>query len=507
MQVSARPYKFCFSKNPIIYKFTVEDPGDAGCMVSVRLFIGLHGSTPVSSIIDIDLKPDADGNASVNLQDVIDSFISYTVPLNNGNAQAATNIKDFYIKFRRITDAITNPSWIDTESSYVRTVIKGGIQKLYAGIADYFILKYSDLSSQPFLTWQNDKSFIGIDEKRWISWLCTDNTGMTSIIAKFTAYDFAGDPVGDASISIPNNGADNLYHIPVGIPQIGILPLSTGQSDVWYYEVVIKELASATNYSPAYRFYVDYRKFFNSRTFHYYNSLGGIDFVRIIGETEQDSSIDFVENESFTGDIVPNVPDTQYLQSGRTRMDLFKSDVGYRHRLEDITVLKEIFTSTFIWQYFANTVLSVFVSNKSAKMPGSATRRFNLPIDWKYGFTESVYTPESAYAAVPQISCYLLVTDLVVSVASTEPDQVPTYYLDFNLYGGDADYFNIYFSLDDGATWAEVPVAYPVNSSRFEYAINTDDEIPVSTMTHKVKLVPYCSTNNPGQFAIAEYVD
>jgi hypothetical protein len=508
MEITARPYQYCFSKNKIEYQFLVENPKEAGCRAEIKLYMGdeevapelaepeytislvpnpifseyndarlnigyirsnvniiirikrlsdnaildladydtLPNATPASVVaalktvldthigteiedvvlesestiritynnelylIEYDnfiitdvsptetglmiystiLKPQSDGTCAINLQDIIDSYIQYQLP--EGTAVVvATNLSKFYIQYRRITEIDTDTEFTSDEEN-MRTAIKGGIGKLFELLEEnYFTKQYSNVLLQPFSTWQPDKRFIGKTDKIWITWMCILMGDSPAKGLRIRYYNFAGEET-IVDKEIPNAGADILYHIPAGIQQLGI-----PADDLWYYTLRVEYLdgddTEASAFSPLYTFYVDYRNFYGSRVFNYYNSLGGIDYVRILGETEENYSRDFSESEVFIGQLDESLPPSSFEHSNIRRADSFKSDVGYRHNPEEIEALKEILTSALIWEYYSDKRLRVILTNKSGTMKRSNSKRFSLPIEWRYGFIDPVYTP------------------------------------------------------------------------------------------------------------------
>lgn len=512
MEITSRPYQYCFSKNKIEYQFNVELPDAAGCLVDIQLFKGkdevpwdtsylysflienpntseLHPergrvdliikavkpnvtynvkikqlsddsiitmatytTTDTSTIddvidsiktqlltavplvgmisimgnemtfffdnanytllnehievidnndpeigvkvFDITVKPDTSGNCAIDLKDIIDSLISFSVP-SGTNIIKAENFDYFYIKYRRITDAITDAEYITSEVDHIITVIKGGVTNLAYLLSDdnYFITKYSNVKLQPFCTWQPDKTFVGAKDKFWISWMCLLMGDNPSKGLRIRWYDKNGvETVIDKAI--PNDGADVLYHIPAGPQQLGI-----PTNNLWYYTLRVEYLdgddTPDSAFSPTYTFYLDYRTFYNAKLFNYYNSLGGIDHVRILGEEEESFSRDLVESEIFVGEVDAGIPVSSIDQSNFTTAYSYKTDVGYRHTKAEIEALKEIFTSKMIWQYYFDKLLRIHLLNKSGKITGTDSKRFNMPIEYKYGFVDSVYTPLS----------------------------------------------------------------------------------------------------------------
>lgn len=500
-----RPYKFCFSKNDITYKFLLPSPDDDGCMLNVQLFIGPtgYGVAPSEMVYEISLRPGAGGLVTVNLQDIIDSCIPYVLPAIP-DIVAAVNLKDFFIKYRKITTADPDAELI-SDGEHIITAIKGGIQKLYEPANNYFIYRYPDEVLQPFNTWQKDKTFVGLNDDFFISWLCLKIIDSIAKVVRVIAYDFSGNPSDPIDLDILGNGEFVLYHIPAGVNQLGLLPLTGatgGGTDIWYYTLQVKEKDDNVTYSDLYAFYVDYRNFYKTKIFNFYNSLGGLDHVRILGVTEDDYSRDIIESELFQGQIRTDTPPTEYQQSGLKRLDQFKTDVGYRHTAEQVAVLKEIFTSALIWEYYSKMPLRIFITSKSGKVTSSDAKRFNLPIEWRYGYVEPVYTPESFYKKIGEgITCNITLFDLIITPLNNVEGTPAEFQANWQVYGNFLiDHYDLEFSLDDGLTWAPFTGAgldygQLQYSIEFEIGIDEPDYIP-----HQLRITPYCTagSDSPG---------
>lgn len=394
-RVIQRPHLYCFSKNQILWRFEVDTPGDPGCMLDVYIsVVGLNGIDDNVSTYQTQLKPDNDGICNVYLQDIIDSMIDYEFPDPvGGQVQYGKNLKRVTLKFRRITTADPSPAWNESEYSHTRYVVKGGIELLKHDHNNYF--KNVHAINKPFATWLPKYCFVGLTDKFWISILFTGITTSTGErVLKVTA-EFTNNTTEVISIPIPSvDDVYGLYHIMAGAGALGINDIAAGRQ-LWRYSLQVTHPTShLIVFSETYMFYIDYRLFYNTQLFSYYNSLGGLDFVRILGDIEDDYQRNFTETEMFTGSLLPGSPPASaYKQTNITRYNSYKGDTGLRHTPAQVMALQELLCSELIWQQISDRLYQVWLLNKGDKLKKKTDKKWNLPLEWRYGFVEQVYTP------------------------------------------------------------------------------------------------------------------
>ncbi len=389
-KVVQRPHLFSFSKNQLLWRVYVSYPTEAGCMLDIKLSandVDLPVLDPPT--YQTQIKPDADGYVNVYLQDVADSMLENTLPDIDGlPVQASTNIKTFTFQFRRISTAYPGTGWETDDAIFV---VKGGIEQLKHDYNNYF-LNYHAVN-KPFATWKPMNSLVGIYDAFFISILFTDEAipaWMTRVVAEWT--DGTTDTI-DTNVDVTVLGK-MFFHLKAGAEALGINALAAGRQ-LWRYSIQARDQADDTiEYSERYYFYADYRAFYNTKIFTYFNSLGGLDFARILGEQEDDYQRSFAEAESFSGSLVVGEPAlTQYLQTGHTRMISYKSDAGLQHTKDQTMALQELHVSNLIAEIVGGKYRRVWILSKGDKLMKKTDKKWAFPIEWRYGFTETVYTP------------------------------------------------------------------------------------------------------------------
>ena len=387
-----QPYNYSFSKNPMLWRFYTATPLAGGCFIQIKLQAYIINSTDDPLEFNTSIKPGTDGFANFYLEDIVDSMINFVYP-GTGIINIAANIKKFKVSFREVTNVIPNPGYTDIATDYY--VIKGGIENSKHDYNNYFSNYH--LSNKPFATWLPDNCFAGLEDDFYLSILfANDFTALDTdartlrIIAEWT--DSSTDTI-DINFDAPI-GPYLLYHIKAGATALGINAIAAGRMLYRYKLQIVNTATPATTYSAVYTFYIDYRLFYKNKLFNFYNSVGGIDFVRVLGDTEETYNRTYTEAETLTGYVpVGSRINTQYLQTQVSRFNNFKSDIGYRHTIKETVYLQELLMSTMIWELLFAKNVRVWLQNKSNKLLQNSDTKFNFPIEWRYGFTEQVFTP------------------------------------------------------------------------------------------------------------------
>lgn len=395
--VIQRPHDISFSKNQLLWKFYC--PTAAGSLLDFKLTL-TDFEVPdalTNKTYQTQVKPDAEGIVSITAEDIVDSMIDcqYPVITGIGNMAAPSNVlKQCFIEFRQITDATPSPTWENSEVTNIRYVIKGGIELLKHDYNNYFVNMHG--ISKPFATWQPKYRMIGITDSFYMSILCagTFNTTTRNLTVQADWVDGTSTTLGFPIT--PEHTLFGMFNFKAGITDLGI-PAAEPTKTLWRYKIRIEDATTSTMLSEEYILYADYREFYNTKIFNYYNSLGGIDHVRILGDTEESYNRNFTEFEKFTGAIsIRNAIDTEYSQTNQTRLNTFKSDIGLRHTPEEVLAIEEIFTSPLVWEVVNGKNIRVHITNKNNKLIQKTDKRWAMPIEWRYGFTEQVYTPVAA---------------------------------------------------------------------------------------------------------------
>ncbi len=388
MNISQRPYKFSFSKNPLQYTFSeISNYADAGCYLLIQIYKRDIGGANETLLFTEQIKP-LSAIVIYDMASIVESALEYAMPDFAGAVlQAGNNIKEFYVKFATITDAAPMPTYTSDVANLIYC-IKGGIPQPQWDWNNYFINYVA--SNKPFLTWQPDNRFIGLNDSFFISFLNSLASVSLALIVDVEYIDGTTDQV------ITNFTDSNkvLYHIQAGPDQLGLNALHADKRLYKYSLSIVSAANHATVFVNPYTYYIDYRNFYNTKFLHYYNSLGGIEMVRINGMIESTADVTFTDSEKFGGNIIIGSPNSEeYTQTAKSKVDTFKGDSGFIFSRREQDVFQEILLSRFAWERIIGNNWRIYVTNKSTSMGKTSDKTFSLPLEWRYSFTNSVYAP------------------------------------------------------------------------------------------------------------------
>src|SRR5436190_8437166 len=193
-QLKERPHKFCFSENPIRYLVEVTNPDTVGCAVDFELYalpIAYPIVLPGTLITKQTLYPNPDGKVYFYVEDFLNSYLEWELPAldNNDIVIATKQICKYYVRYRQITKNNPLPEYA-TDADNVRIAIKGGVAKEKFDRNNFFI-NYLPVK-KPWLTWQPAKHFIGIEERRYLSYLHHSGNSLNALDRE-NVYQDSGD--------------------------------------------------------------------------------------------------------------------------------------------------------------------------------------------------------------------------------------------------------------------------------------------------------------------------
>lgn len=389
MKITQRPYKFCFSKNPVQYTFSgISNYAEDGCYLLIQIYKRDIGGANEVLLYQEQIKPLTD-TVVYDMASIVESALEYSLPDFTGAIlQAGGNIKEFYVKFGTITDAAPSPTYTSDAANFIYG-IKGGIPQPQWDWNNYFINYVA--ANKPFLTWQPNNRFIGLNDSFFISFLNSLTTTPLSLMVDAEYIDGTTEKV---ITNFEDTTSAILYHIQAGPDQLGLNALHPDKRLYKYSLSVVSAANNAVAYANPYTYYIDYRKFYNTKFLHYYNSLGGIEAVRINGTIETTADVTFTESERYGGNVIIGAPNLEeYTQTAKNKVDSFKGDSGYIFTAKEQDVFQEILLSRFAWERIISKSWRIYVTNKSTSMRKTSDKTFSIPLEWRYSFSNSVYAP------------------------------------------------------------------------------------------------------------------
>ncbi len=394
MALTERPYKTSFSKNDIRYVFQLADLTRTGLYLQVRVNYKALADDTFTENFTFDLKPNSDGYVYVYLQNYLDSLLQYAFPRLNGTivTTADEQAQNFYLDWREITDDNPDPDWVTAESDNVRTVIKGGIEKNKFSRNNIFV-NYLE-TQKPFLTWNPSGHFAFENEIVFLSFI-NPMVSNNNLLVNFSVTDINGNVVSNSAQTSANGF---LYHLNVS-PTV-LFQYVTITAKAVYYQVNVTDKNSGTILVNNYRIYIEqrplYKKYYD---LVYFNSLGGLSAVRVLGETAVTVNRDYDETD---GGIKLNWQDTvNTFETSHTNTRLqrdFKGDIGYlRNRSKkQQEAFIELLADGPKYQLIDNRWIPVTNLQKSADLGKNTDTLQSFPVEWSLSETNEVFTPEDA---------------------------------------------------------------------------------------------------------------
>lgn len=392
-QLTERPHKFSFSKNPIRYLVEISNPDAPGCALDVELY-----TIPINEAYTVDepgelvtrqtLYPNPDGKVYFYVEDFLNSWLEWElISTGDNNIKTVTSqISKYYIRYRQTTKNNPTPPWA-TESDTLRTVIKGGVAKEKFDRNNFFVNWLP--AKKCFLTWQPDKNFIGQEERRYLTYFHHHDSMPDLLLKARVVYtDGTEDSV---TIAFPSLEDSLLFHVPAGLDQLGLYGLQPAKQ-VWYYDVSVEDAASNI-YASAYRLYADYRMYYDVFSFTYHNSLGGIDTIRIRGDYDIEINFEKTDIQQATGGDFGEVLPTENAVINISKYEVYKGDAGWMNTKAFQDSCQELLLSDNVFRVVFNRWLRVINMQKAQALRSSDDTKWSFPLQWRYTFDNTQYTP------------------------------------------------------------------------------------------------------------------
>ncbi len=423
IEITKRPYSYCFSGNPVHYElYSAQAAADPAIYFEVRVMFknisGVYaaaGTLPYSPI---------NGTATIDVQDILEGLLEYDLPGFDVDEKTIWEVEKhtgkFYLEFREITPLSASPTWDGSEVDFACFIVKGGLSRFkYQG--NNFWINYFDVFNPvkafPFLSWQVRERIAGLQERMYLLYLnVTDVLNLrVYVTAKYT----------DGSTAFESNTFTNAskgvcYYIPAGAEQWGI---NNPAKELWYWDVEMQD-AGGTPTSESFRFYADNRNDYNDETIYYRGSLGGLESVRVRGVIQQDLEYDFSEvNRTTTPNYYSgNKFEAQRIIINNKEVQIKRGDIGHLEK-EEQDRLRDAFIKRESWQCVEKKWWPVNILTKNIKQKTTELTKWSLPIDWSLAHEGDYhYTPNAidlGEGVFTENVCLAKLSPLVVAVDTT----------------------------------------------------------------------------------------
>lgn len=387
------PFEVNWSRNQVRYGIHTDTTLDTpGLVLEVKLRYRSRDDL-FRDIVTQSLTPDENGNIFLDVSFILDSLLTYQLPeiTNNAVQQIINQSGDFYIDYREITSSNNAPSWISTVDK-VRKVIKGGLSyESWSG--GNFFTQYIPVE-KIFLTWQPTGYLSAASEQLYLHYLSTSaiDDQVTARI-KIHFADSSEDNSKIINVGSAGIAKYDIYCIPAGCDQLQLQQVAPEKIIQWW-EIAIYN--GSTILAGPYRYVLDYRYYGDEIQFNFFNSLGGIDSIRIRGNWEIQHTRDTAEIERisdayyYNTNELPAMVDDAVLKERIT----WKGDAGYMSRIQQDRY-RELLLSRKRVALIRDRWINARILNKSTSLYNKGEQMTSLPLEWAFSYDNISYTPSN----------------------------------------------------------------------------------------------------------------
>lgn len=391
LSLTERPELWSFSRNYIRYCFSAGNLGVQSIEVQVRLWVGtVDGNTANDKAIkSYTLTPDSTGYCDVYVEDLVDAQLQWGLPAPVAGAitPVTTQTASFFVEYREVTPLNLNPVWV-SDADARRLAIKGGVP------AQLFNRSLPTQLSQ--FTYQAGwAAFVGVTDHFYRTFVSLSPQQASSRTAELTIL-FSDNTTQTATIAFASLSA-GIYHVPAS-PAAWGLAIPTGKIPV-SYQVVVKTITSgATTTQVLIDGIIDHNWYREVYAFQYHNSLGGLDYQRLLGDTDEELERTVNDGERI-GSAAYNLPAKHghYFQRNISITQTFKGDAGYFASPTQQEVMKELDLSESVWMVrqlsaTINQWQQVRIMNKNRKPRSASSKRWSWDVEWQWAYRIAAFS-------------------------------------------------------------------------------------------------------------------
>lgn len=164
------------------------------------------------------------------------------------------------------------------------------------------------------------------------------------------------------------------------------------------------------------RFYIDYRNVYEYRTLLFFNSLGGIEVIRMIGRQQAKSEYERVNASviQMPESMADAVLSAQRITVDAIARETFTGDTGFIAK-DNLERLRDLFLASAdrrIYEYKDDRLIPLIITSNSTVWYASDQQLYSLSLEWQYAFDEKNYAPAgllNPLSACPPVSFFTAV--------------------------------------------------------------------------------------------------
>lgn len=391
------------SGNPILYQAAISPAGYNYQQVYVQFTLKVQHS-PGSAIYDLvrteKQVPDSNGLFSFDISSLCSPYLEYFVPDANldNTVDCVMQIRNFQVTIDLYWQANNN----NKEATVTDTVrvFKGGVDHKYflpvIGNRIYSNEEHFLFFSEPDENSGKLKETVFEDDKFWLYLLLPGGGASPYYFAYTLIYiDTTGEEVrtrfSNLFAPVAQLAESRIICMPAGYLQNNLqINLPAGCTAVGYYiDVYYKNESGNTvrrNFDPYPIFYLEQRKFYNTRKLLYRSSLGSLMPLTIRGQIDEEAAYESQTSNTRKLEWIKdgNVVGTK--QQGRAIEDYkFKGETGLLSQFE-AERLRDFFMSNERYELKDGRLVPITVNNKNVKYFSNKDSLYSLTVEWQYAF-------------------------------------------------------------------------------------------------------------------------
>lgn len=423
-----------WSRNPIRIKAGTDLPlSTVGLYIQCRVLFGVGDAAP-TEVISYPLTPDSSGMVDIDLKTLVDKLLTLQLP-TLGDAITKVSSQFGTVAIELVEYSIDLPDGGTPLDGGSYTIYKGGVAyERWQGSA-WFDSYYT---THKFLSYMGGQRTVQPWQPNWLSYLHMNDTSLDVNMVVGLYYTDGTEDV--TTLSFPDGAtaeSNKIYHLRVGYDQLGLGAIDPTKR-VHYYTVKLQ--SDGTDLTETISFLMDYTPNYEQIAFTFFNSIGGIDTLLILGEQKKTVVRDFdlvdlnTSRSNMGGEILPAQSAMNTVQEQIT----YKGNIGFTEDARQHDLRRELFMSRNIYQAQQSRWWPVNVTDKSVDKGALFAQVRDCDIEWSYAYSNENYTPlweDLGTAAEPLLSCpvvSIVATDTSASISFTHaPGPINRYRVQF----------------------------------------------------------------------------
>lgn len=405
IELYKQPNKLNFSKNPILFGFSINPFSDLNVTARHRIFVLLQFSESISNPLFEDLwtgtvGPDQNGYCVLDIATILDAKLQYFTP--NPNIIKFFKCEKQTGCFRlRYYLADNNGILSNQFTSEIYNVYKGGVAKEDVDNSASYLNDVIFDSRTPLHYFHLDES-VRLNQTRYLFFIykVAASIPATQVLLYINYYQTDG-VTQDYPAFMQNIELEEyqLYCVAVDVKAALVDTQSANFSLVKHYTIQIQdqnneELIYDIGVNPL-TFKIDHRPYYEEMFLLYRNSLGALDSIVLKGDKEFGTSIegdkvDTVAISDMMGNVLIN---QEQFDPKNTINNLVKANTGWINK-EELLRLRDLLLNKQVWSIYGKRLKPVYITTRNTLLFKQSDKLYSLAIDITNSYSDENTNPE-----------------------------------------------------------------------------------------------------------------